>query len=415
MNSRQNYDVAIVGGGIIGLSTAWQLARRSKLRIVLLEKGAGLGEGSTGASSAVCRVRYSRDEMVRLADDGIEAYRQWQHFTGLASPRAQFHPDGVLWMVGEDRQWALHEHSRLSDLGIATQLLDDAELTQRFPAYSNCTLAPDVVAGTPHDCGGGGRHLLETDGGYMDPVNAIEDLREACLAAGVDVRVSSAVKNVQLEGGRVCGLVLASGETLSTPLLVNAAGPWCKQLYEAAGLQQRWNLLPTRIQVLYLDRPEQLTGDIPVTVDLAGGIYFRTQNLGQQLVVGSVLEADERESISDPDRLQREADDDFLQRVLHSLHHRFPSLPYRGKVRGYSGMYTMNRDDVHPIVGPTAIDGFWVANGFSGHGFKLGPAIGAMLAKEITGEASDFDTAVPLQFFSIDRDPIAADSKSVLA
>ncbi len=82
------YDVIIVGGGIIGLSTAWQIARRSSLKVAVLEKGAGVGEGSTGASSAVCRHRYSSDAMVTLARDGISAYRHWAQFAGLADPAA---------------------------------------------------------------------------------------------------------------------------------------------------------------------------------------------------------------------------------------------------------------------------------------------------------------------------------------
>ena len=84
-------------------------------------------------------------------------------------------------------------------------------------------------------------------------------------------------------------------------------------------------------------------------------------------------------------------------------------------IKGYCGLYTVNRDDVHPIVGPTDIEGFWVANGFSGHGFKLAPAIGSMVAKSITGEVRDFDTDIPQSFFAIDRRPIELSSKSVLA
>jgi len=84
-------------------------------------------------------------------------------------------------------------------------------------------------------------------------------------------------------------------------------------------------------------------------------------------------------------------------------------------VRGYCGLYTTNLQDVHPIVGPTAIDGFWLANGFSGHGFKLAPAIGSMLAQALTGERRDFDTAVPLAFLGVDRQPIGLASKNVLA
>ena len=167
--------------------------------------------------------------------------------------------------------------------------------------------------------------------------------------------------------------------------------------------------------MLYRDRPAELPGDIPVTVDMEGGIYFRTQNRGQQLVVGSVLEEDERETVANPDEFDRDADEDFRLVKLHVLHHRLPQLPQRGKVQGYCGLYTMNRDDVHPVVGPTSVEGFWVANGFSGHGFKLAPAIGSMVAKAITGIGLESDTPIPVSFFAIDREPIELESKSVLA
>jgi len=158
-----------------------------------------------------------------------------------------------------------------------------------------------------------------------------------------------------------------------------------------------------------------LAGAIPVTLDMASGIYFRTQNRGQQLVVGSVLEADEREVVVDPDLFAREADEAFKLAKLHALHHRLPALPYRGQVRSYCGLYTVNRDDVHPIVGATGLQGFWVANGFSGHGFKLAPAIGALVARSLTGDHADFDTDVAAEFLAVGRQPIALTSKSVLA
>jgi glycine/D-amino acid oxidase-like deaminating enzyme len=177
----------------------------------------------------------------------------------------------------------------------------------------------------------------------------------------------------------------------------------------------KWDLKPTRIQVLYRDRPPELPGHIPVTADLEGGIYFRTQNRGQQLIVGSVLEEDEREVVTNPDEFDRDADEDFRLVKLHILHHRLPDLPSHGRVSGYCGLYTMNRDDVHPVVGPTDVDGFWVANGFSGHGFKLAPAIGSMVAQALTGDRVESDTPVPIAFFAIDREPIRLKSKNVLA
>ena len=411
----KTYDVAIAGAGIIGLSIAWQLARRSRLKVVVLEKGAAVGEGSTGASSAVCRFRYSSDAMVYLARDGINAYRNWADYTELDEPRATFQADGVLWMPGSDTSWAGRENSRMQTLGIATEVLDDKAIVERFPAFSTCTLCPDVETGEDHDCVGGSQNLYEVDGGCFDPVSAVQDLVEACRARGVDVRFRSPVAGIDTNGGCVTGLSLPSGERISTPLLINAAGPWCGMLNAMLGLDTGWDLVPTRIQVLYRDRPEELQGHIPVSVDMAGGIYFRTQNRGQQLIVGSVLEEDEREVVENPDDFQTEIDADFELKKLHILHHRFPGLPYRGSIRGYCGLYTTNRDDVHPILGPTAIDGYWVANGFSGHGFKLGPAIGSQFARAIAGEWHSFDTEVPMDVFSIDRSPIRLESKSVLA
>lgn len=411
----RKFDVVIVGAGIIGLSIAWQLARRSSLKIAVLEKGAGVGEGSTGASSAICRFRYSLDEVVYLARDGINAYRNWPAFTGVAEPRATFQQDGVLWMPGKDRSWADTEHARMQRLGLATEVLGDADIEERFPSLSTCTIAPDFETGEPHDCEGGGRSLLEVEGGYVDPVSAAQDLVEACRNRGVDVRFKTQVTGIDVRSGRLKSVMLGDGEALSTPLFINAAGPWCKSIYEEAGLKIRWDISPVRIQVLHRDRPEELQGHIPVTVDMEGGIYFRTQNRGHQLIVSSVLGEDEKEAVANPDDFRTETDEGFELIKLHALHHRLPKLPYRGKVLGYCGLYTVNRDDVHPILGPTEIDGFWVANGFSGHGFKLAPAIGSMVAQAICGSAGEFDTDVPMSFLSVDRPPFELESKSVLA
>jgi glycine/D-amino acid oxidase-like deaminating enzyme len=409
------YDVVIAGAGIIGLSIAWQLARRSQLRILVLEKGAGVGEGSTGASSAVCRCRYSLDDVVTLARDGIHAYRHWPAYTGLSEPRAKLNEDGVLWLPGSDTSWADREHTRMAALGVLTAVLDDQELAERFPSINPCIHGPDFETGEPHACTGGGRHFLELHGGWVDPVSAAQDLVEACRRQGVDIRFRAPLAGVDTAAGRVSGVRLDDGTRYATPLVVNAAGPWCRDLYAAAGVNIAWDLAPVRIQVLHRDRPPELEGAVPVTVDMEGGVYFRTQNRGLQLLVGSVLEADEREEIGDPDQLPETVDDAFQMFKMHALHHRLPTLPYRGRIMGYCGLYTVNRDDVHPILGPTRIEGFWVANGFSGHGFKLAPAIGAMVASAITGERDEFDTGIPMDFLGVGRQPIALESRSVLA
>jgi glycine/D-amino acid oxidase-like deaminating enzyme len=231
----------------------------------------------------------------------------------------------------------------------------------------------------------------------------------------VEVRFNTPVATVRHAGARVQGVTLAGGEIIDAGAVINAAGPWCNDLLADLQLDIPWHLTPTRIQIAYLDRPAEVPGHIPVTVDMAAGIYFRQQNRGQQIVLGSVLEEDERERVADPDNFNLFPDDDFLQAKLHALHHRIPTLPYRGKVRGYCGLYTTNEEDVHPLVGETELAGLYLANGFSGHGFKLAPAIGAMVARMLYGGGVDFDTVVNPNFFSIDRTPIQLGTRSVLA
>jgi glycine/D-amino acid oxidase-like deaminating enzyme len=216
------------------------------------------------------------------------------------------------------------------------------------------------------------------------------------------------------DGERVTGVKLADGTSISAGLVINAVGPWCNTLNGMAGADIRWTLTPTRIQTVYRPWPEKL-GPLPVGIDAVMGMYFRPESAGQQIMVGSVTAEDEQEIIIDPDNFKRVPDADFTQMKLAAFHHRIPSLEPRGQVTGIAGLYTINREDVHPILGPSGVDGFWVANGFSGHGFKLAPAIGSMVAQAISGERTDFDTDVSLEFFSAEREPIDVSVKSVLA
>ncbi len=408
------YDVIIIGAGIIGLSTAYQIARRSGSSVLVLEAAATLGAGSSGASSAICRHRYSQDQMVELARDGIRAYRQWAEFTRIDSPRGQYHQDGALWINQEGKAWADDEQARLNRLGVEGEVLSDDEITTRFPSLSTCTVPVDLERGSTHQCYPTDGLLFEPEAGYFDPVDALFDLLDAARVYQFDIRFSSPVERVLTGGGRATGVVLASGEQIGAGSVINTNGPWCNQILEPLGLAERWPLNPTRIQVLHIDRPSNLTGKLPVCCDSAGGVYFREQNRGQQIVLGSARAEDERETV-DPTHYHDWVDDDFKAARLHGFKHRCPDLPDNINVTGYTGLYTVNDTDVHPIVGKCDIPGLYLANGFSGHGFKLAPAIGSLLARTITGLVSDFDTDVDNEFLAVDRQPLSVDSKSVLA
>ena len=237
---------------------------------------------------------------------------------------------------------------------------------------------------------------------------------EAAQRSGAEVAFNSHVVGVSKEGGRIIGVELADGDTVTADLVINAAGPWCNQLNRMAGCDLSWTLTPTRIQTVYRAWPAEL-GQLPIGLDLSTGIYLRPDSAGQQVLIGSVLPEDEEEIITDPDNFKRSPDAGFTEMTLAVFHHRVPSLEPRGRISGIAGLYTINREDVHPVVGPTEVDGFWVANGFSGHGFKLAPGIGSMVAQAFTGETLEFDTDVSMSLFALDRTPIDVAVKHVLA
>lgn len=408
-----NPRVVVVGAGIVGSSIAYQLARRG-VEVVALDKGRGPAEGSTGASSSICRCRYTFPEVVRLAYHGQEAYGHWSDFTGLKDVRSGLNRVGVLWLMGESTGKVAADAEKLVSQGVSAEALGPGDVTSLFPALSTCGVPFDLTGEVEHQCAPGHAFLYEPEGGYADPVGANQDLIEATRASGGEVRFDSAVMKVIKQRDRAIGVTLTDGTSVTGDLVINAAGPWCNQLNALAGADLRWTLTPTRIQTVYREWPSGM-GDLPVGADSSTGIYFRPESGGQQVLVGSVLPEDEEEAVDDPDHFKRTPDQEFTTLKLAAFHHRVPGLEARGSVSGIAGLYTVNREDVHPVVGPTGVDGFWVANGFSGHGFKLAPAIGSMVAQAITGETSDFDTDVPMEFFGVDRDPLELEVKAVLA
>jgi sarcosine oxidase, subunit beta len=406
-------DVVVIGGGVVGASIALEVARHGLGRVVLVDKAPGPGEGSTGASSSICRTRYTHPAVVRLAIDGLDAYRRWAEYLRDASAAAAFVETGVLWIADRSHQEVASEVQRLQALGAGACLLDGNELTGRFPAISPCAAPLDWD--TEHHCQSSPAFLFEDRAGYIDPMDALTDLLASATSSGVDLRFSTEVVGLDVGDSGVRGVRLADGGSIAAGLVVNAAGPWCNPLNAMAGVEHRWSFVPTRIQTLYRPWPVEEAGEIPVTIDVATGVYVRPERASSMVWIGSVREEDEREEVADPDEFARSPSAAFRDTTLAAFSHRIPAVAARGTVAGIAGLYTINRQDVHPVVGPSGVDGFWLANGFSGHGFKLAPMIGSMIAQALGADRHEFDTTVPMSLFAIDRDPIGVDAKNVLA
>jgi sarcosine oxidase, subunit beta len=163
--------VVVVGAGIIGSSIAYQLARRG-VDVVAVDKGKGPAEGSTGASSSICRCRYTFPEVVRLAFHGQQAYGNWAEFTGLGEVRSGLQRIGVLWMMGESREKVATDAEKLVSQGVSAEALGPDEVTSLFPALSTCAVPFDMTGEVEHHCAPGEAFLYEPDGGYADPVGA---------------------------------------------------------------------------------------------------------------------------------------------------------------------------------------------------------------------------------------------------
>jgi glycine/D-amino acid oxidase-like deaminating enzyme len=409
--AHNTFDAVVIGGGIIGVSSAYQLARRGLRRVAILEKGPHVAAGSTGQSSAVVRQRYANIELIQLAYASLQMFQGWCDRLELAENRSGFSPVGVVWILDGDQDTQSVRH--FQQVGAAGGFYPIDQLRARYPSLNLCAQALDM-AGIAHDCADPPAVFWESEGGFADPQGTTEDMLQAGLARGVELFVRHEVVRIDpAAGGGFRAVHCANGAVFSCRQLLNASGPWCQHVNEMVGVSLPMKLQPTRVQIATRDRPVEVVGDIPVFVSAADQIYGRPEARGQKFIVGSTAPEDECEAVDDPDNYDTRSSLEFRERIMHKLHHRF-AMKSRGSVGGYAALYTVNTEDWHPIIDAVGPDGYFVANGFSGHGFKLGPSIGTLIARMMTGVELADDAPVDVRYFAADRQPLTS-SGGVLA
>jgi glycine/D-amino acid oxidase-like deaminating enzyme len=297
-------------------------------------------------------------------------------------------------------------------MGLEAELVTTQHLAQQYPLLSLDDLDPAAT------------HLVEHSAGYFDPSGALVDMAESCKQAGVELAFRRAVADVELHphGNRVQSVQFGDGSQVSVGSMINCLGPWCGQLSLSNPLVKQWDVQPVRIQAVHkpVTQPDFDLRRLPIVCDGPNGVYFRPQLGHDHIVVSTILPSEEQEVVN-PDAFNTAADPDSRTRLLSGLHARVPSLAARGAVHGYAALYTMNRRDGHPLVGrgTTAVDNYFVANAFTGHGFKLSPVVGDLLAYQLTNlTVADGGSTAALQRFGDllrpDRDPLW-DKVSVVA
>jgi sarcosine oxidase subunit beta len=362
-------DVVVVGGGMIGLASAYYLAERG-VDVIVCEKSS-VGAGSTERSAGGIRAQYSTPVNVALSRAAMDV---WDEFEERFAADIAYRRTGYLFLA---REAATAEAFRAdvamqNDHGVDSEFLAPAEAVEHCPGLD----ADQFVGATYHD-----------RDGFCDPHLALQAYSRAAADAGVEVRTGTPVTDVRREGDRVVGVETPDG-SLDAEYVVNAAGPWARRVAAMAGIDVP--VAPKRRQLAVVDPGRPVPEDDPLTIDLDTGSYFRPERDGNALV-GGVFDG------PDPDRDPEAYDGDVdLPWAADAVEAAGEWTSYFGPDsrirRGWAGLYAVTPDH-HPVVEET-VPGFVQAVGFSGHGFQHAPATGQIVAELVVdGEASLVDVS----------------------
>jgi len=368
--AKQTYDALIIGAGIMGCSSAFELATRG-LSVAVVEKS-GIGSGSTGKSSAIIRQHYSNEATARMA---LYSLRVFERFREVVGGEAGFRRTGFVVLTPEKDLRGLQANVRLQrELGIRTELLGAAEVRHRWPYLE----IGDLVAAA-----------YEEESGYADPNLTVHSYAEAAKARGATFHLDTQVTDVRLTSGKIQGVGTTRG-AFHAPVVINCAGPYADQVGALAGVEIPSK--PYRRQVLVTDPLPILPDVFPLIVDLDTGFYVHRQ--GKSAVLMGGTDKDIKPG------LDTSVDWEAFGAVFQAAAKRVPPLAEAKVMRAYAGVRDLT-PDYHGILGPArTAPGFHVACGFSGHGFMHAPAIGLLMAEIVLdGRTSSMD----IDALSLDR------------
>jgi sarcosine oxidase subunit beta len=362
--TQQTADVIVIGGGITGTSTAYQLALRGH-QVILLEKD-HFGAGSTGLTGGIIRQHYTNEITARMA---LRALHVWNDFDNVVGGEVGWVQTGGFFIVGPEDIEALKGSIALQQsVGIDTQFLD-AEAIHEIAPYLNL-----------EGIGGG---AYEPGTGYADGSLSANAYAKRARDLGAVVRQGITVTGITTQSGRVTGVETTDGR-FSAPVVVNAAGPWGSRLALGVGFDTPAEV--SRHEIAVFQQPENV--DIPdphaLIIDFTQALYLRPET-GHLTLAGSIDEA-EAEAKADPDNYSTAVSMEFNADQADLTEHRLPAMHEARIGKGWAGLYTVTTD-WHPIIGAMpGLEGFICAYGFSGSGFKMGPVVGEMVADLAAGE-----------------------------
>ncbi len=348
-------DVVIIGAGIVGTSAAFYLAKRG-VKVALAEKRF-IAAGATGKSTAIIRQHYSNEVTARMARWGTRVFK---HFADEVGGECGYVRTGFVILVNaRDRQGLEENVAMQKRVGIDVRVVNAEELLELDPQIS---VTPDILG------------AYEPDGGYADPAYAAANLAAAAKRHGAQILQDTTVTGIELQSGRVTGVTTNAGK-IAAPSVVNCANAWAPQIARMVGVD-----LPieaSRHQVATFQRPPEHKRTHITAGDFIHNIYYRPE--GGLTFVGSI-DPNDAKNLADPDHYNESADFDFIAQMSAQICKCYPFMNQALSKGGWTGIYDVT-PDWHPIIDEAPRgSGMFHAAGFSGHGFKLGPAVGVMIA-----------------------------------
>lgn len=364
--------VVIIGGGVMGVSTAYHLVKKGCSDILLVERNRFFGEESTGRCAGGIRYQFSNEIDIRLS---LLSIPMLERFPQELHQEIDLKHCGYLFMLSREGDVKVFQENvaRQRSLGVQTEWLSAEEVRRRTALVDT----NGILAGT----------FCARDG-LADPSGVVQGYVGAATRLGASLLTGTEATGIETSGGRVCGVTTTRGK-VETRVVVNAAGPWAAAVGAMAGIEIP--VRPLRRQIAVTTSIGGLPRDFPMVIDFAQSLYFHREGQG---VLTGMSNLDEREGFD------QSVDREWEMRHLEAAVARMPSLANAGLLNRWAGLYAVSPDALAILGRVPQIEGYYCINGFSGHGFMHGPICGLLLAEEILeGQARTLDIA-PLR---IDR------------
>ncbi|MFH1931090.1 MAG: FAD-binding oxidoreductase [Pseudomonadota bacterium] len=355
-------DMVIIGGGIIGLSIAYYLGKLGAKHVLLFEKNQ-IGSGSTGFCLGGIRRIWSTEINLQFS---IKSFEIFQNFEDEFGFNPEFRQEGYLFLATsqEELEFFKKNNELQTRLGVPSEILTREEIEKAWPF-----LKTDDVHGAAF-CG--------TDG-YLGPHEVTYAMFKGAKRYGVQVFQGNEVTSIEVKKNRVVSVTTCEGR-VETPIVVNAAGPYARNVGKMAGVEIPVN--PIRRQIHVTEPFEKIPPSIPLTVDIGQSFYFRKE--GPSVLLCGHEDKEPSFNLSTDFASMVEAAEKGVYRA--------PVLEETKIMRSWAGLYCLSPDK-HAILGKVPeVEGLILANGFSGHGFQHGPAVGLVIAELILyGRAKTID------------------------